>query len=80
MKDILERIIDNRKNGLAYDEFQTALHYPEFGLSRVMDWDNEARTAIEGINSAPVGGIDRSRNPMWRNPAYVPYGREKNGN
>lgn len=67
MKDMLERIIANRKNGSAYDEFQTALHYPEFGLSRVMDWDNEARTAIEGVNSAPVGGIDRSSNPMWKN-------------
>ena len=80
MKEMLERIIARREKRAAYDEFQSALHYPEFGLSKAMDWDNEARTAIEGINSAPVGGIDRSRNPIWRNPAYVPYGREKNGN
>lgn len=77
MKDMLERIIANRKSIAYYDEFQTALHYPEFGLSKLIDWDNEARTAIEGVNSAPVGGVDRSSSPMWRNPAYVPYGREK---
>lgn len=66
MKDILERIIARRANRAAYDEFQMALHYPEFGLSKLIDWDNEARTAIEGINSAPVGNIDRSSNPMWK--------------
>jgi hypothetical protein len=74
MKEMLERIIANRKSIAAYDEFQMALHYPEFGLSKLIDWDNEARTAIEGVNSAHVGGIDRSRNPMWRTMVGVNNG------
>lgn len=66
MREMLEDIIMRRERDMYYDPFQTALHYPEFGLAKIIDWDNEARTAIEGINSAPSGGIDRSTHPYWR--------------
>lgn len=70
MRGMLEKIIADRKTRSAFDAFQIALHYPEFGLDQCMDWDNEARTAIEGINSKQMGGIDRSSNSMWRTKEY----------
>jgi hypothetical protein len=43
---------------------------PGFGLHAIVDWDAVAMTEIEGINSQPVGGIDRSASPMWRAKGY----------
>lgn len=52
----------------AYDDWNRCLQIMEpntLGFSRIIDWDREAMTAIEGVNSEPVGGIDRKPSIMW---------------
>lgn len=60
------RRLERRMMGYFSDNIGRSMPYSRLGLSEIIDWDNEARTEIEGINSAHAGGIDRSSNQNWR--------------
>lgn len=60
------RRLERRMMGYFSDNIGRVTPYYTLGLSGIIDWDIEARTEIEGVNSAPTGGIDRSTNQYWR--------------
>jgi len=43
---------------------------PGFGVHRLIDWDKEAMTEIEGIRSGPFEEIERKQSQYWRSTHY----------